>query len=198
MNKQELNDKLLYIINLKGHLDVIKYILTSPDLKEHADINYKNIYGYNALMYACNNGNLEVVKYLLSSSDLKEHADIHDKDNNGTNSLMYACYHGNLELVKYLLNSSELKEHADINYKDNNGWNTLMLACYNGHLDVIEFLLIDMNMKIDNETIDWLHGDNDKKEIYHNVLDIIRIRDLHDKLNFSTICQKKLNLRAKI
>ena len=80
-----------------GYLEVVKYLLTSPDLKEHADIDADNDYGFRL---ACENGHLEVVKYLLTSPDLKEHADIHADNDSG---FRWACSHGQLEVVKFLI-----------------------------------------------------------------------------------------------
>ena len=80
-----------------GHLEVVKYLLTSHDLKEHADIHAKNDYGFRL---ACVNGHLEIVQYLLTSAELKEHADIQAQDNLG---FRWACFDGHLELVKYLI-----------------------------------------------------------------------------------------------
>ena len=81
----------------KGHLEIVKYLLTSPDLKEHADIHAKNDYGFR---WACEQGYLEVVKYLLTGTDLKEHANIHAQDDLG---FRWACEQGYLEVIKYLI-----------------------------------------------------------------------------------------------
>ena len=45
-----------------GYLEVVKYLLTSPDLKEHANIHANNDYGFR---WACANGQLEIVKFLI-------------------------------------------------------------------------------------------------------------------------------------
>ena len=37
----------------EGHLEVVKYLLTSPDLKEHADIHADNDLGFR---WACKKG----------------------------------------------------------------------------------------------------------------------------------------------
>ena len=80
-----------------GYLEVVKYLLTSPDLKEHADIHADNDNGF---IDSCVNGYLEVVKYLLTSPELTEHADIHAKYDLG---FKWACRDGHLEVIKYLI-----------------------------------------------------------------------------------------------
>ena len=67
LDQSKLNEALINACN-KGHLDVVRYLLTSDELKEHADIHAENDYGFR---WACINGNLEVVNYLLTSEELK-------------------------------------------------------------------------------------------------------------------------------
>ena len=85
-----------------GHLDVVKYLLTSPDLKEHANIHAREDSGFN---WACENGRLEVVKYLLTSTDLKEHADIHANSDWG---FRVACENQKYAVINFLV--------VDMNY----------------------------------------------------------------------------------
>ena len=80
-----------------GYLEVVKYLLTSAELKEHADIHTKDDGGF---IWACRSGRLEVVKYLLTSPKLTEHADIHASNNLG---FRWACDQGHLEVIKYLI-----------------------------------------------------------------------------------------------
>lgn len=104
--QDELN-KLLGQAVLKNDLEEIKYLLTSPDLVRHAEINSD----YNILAYVCANGDLETLRYVLTSPDLKEHADIHLDDDQALNSAIGA---GHIPVIKYLLTSPELKEHSNL------------------------------------------------------------------------------------
>ena len=96
LNKKKLNDQFFDACR-DGHLEVVKYLLTSPELKKHADIHAKDDLGF---IWACRYGRLEVVKYLLTSAELTEHADIHAKDDWG---FIWACENGHLEVVKCLI-----------------------------------------------------------------------------------------------
>ena len=96
LNQEELNEQFIYACR-DGNLEIIKYLLTSHELKENVDIHAENDWGF---VWSCRNGNLEVVKYLLTSAELTEHVDIHAKDDLGFRS---ACYEGRLEVIKYLI-----------------------------------------------------------------------------------------------
>ena len=198
MNSSELGEELITACFM-GDLNTVKYLLTSPELKEHADIHHTDKYGQNSLMWACTRSHIDIVKYLLTSSDLKEHSNINNKDKDGVNVLIIACRNGYLDIVKYLLTSSDLKEHVNIHHKDNNGWNALTISSVFHNLDTTKYLIIDMNMTINKDTINWLNGNNEQKIIYNDILKIIESRDLYNKLDNSLESDKiKDNKKIKI
>ena len=96
LNKEELNNQFINACR-DGHLEVVKYLLTSPKLKKHANIHEEKDSGFR---WACEKGRLEVVKYLLTSAELTEHADIHAINDLG---FIWACEKGHLEVVKCLI-----------------------------------------------------------------------------------------------
>ena len=95
-NKEQLNDEFIDACR-KGQLDVVKYLLASDELTEHADIHASNDEGF---VCACRYGHLEIVKYLLTSAELTELVDIHARNDEGFRS---ACAQGHLEVVKCLI-----------------------------------------------------------------------------------------------
>ena len=96
LNQAELNEQFIDACK-SGRLEVVKYLLTSPELTEHANIHAENDLGFRS---ACVQGHLEVVQFLLTSPELKEHADIHARNDFG---FICACDLGHLEVVKYLI-----------------------------------------------------------------------------------------------
>jgi hypothetical protein len=84
-----------------GNLELVKYLLTSKDLKTHVNIhtNYLGSDDYS-LLISCQYGHLEIVKYLTSSPDLKEHVNIHT---NKDRPLFLAYEKGFLDIVKYFI-----------------------------------------------------------------------------------------------
>ena len=96
LNKKKLNEQFVAACR-DGHLEIVKYLLTSAELTEHVDIHARNDLGFRN---ACFDGHLEIVKYLLTSAELKEHADIHAENDWG---FRIACEQGRLEVVKCLI-----------------------------------------------------------------------------------------------
>jgi hypothetical protein len=137
LSQEELNKELESACK-KNDLDAIKYLLTSPELKIHADIHS----GRNAVFrIACVYGHLDIVRYLLTDKNLKEKIDIHIDDDIG---LALAASYGELKIVKYLLTSPELKEHANIQADDNK---VLKAACIFGDVGLVKYLLSSPELK---------------------------------------------------
>ncbi len=167
----------------KGHLEIVQYLLTSPDLKEHANIHADNDLGFRL---ACENGYLEVVKYLLTSPDLKEHADIHADNDYG---FRLACARGQLEVVKYLLTSPNLKEHADIHANNDSGFR---LTCNYGQLEIVKFLILDMSIEKTKYIKHYLKENQDNKCV-KEAIELFKIREFNQKLNNDLENKEKKN-----
>lgn len=100
--------------------------------KKSKNINVKDIYGWNFLMWASRKGDLGIVKLLLDMG-----ANIDDKDNTGSTSLMFACYSGYFDIVKLLL-----ERGANFNLTNNFGDTALHNACkYKPDILIIKELL---------------------------------------------------------
>jgi ankyrin repeat protein len=113
---------------LDGDLDKVRYLLTSPDLKEHAKVSHNK---YQGFLEACERGYFEIVRYLLSSPEINEHADINANEGQ---ALAIAIGYDHREIMEYLLFSSDLKEHADIRC-DN--FYSIYSSCFEGNIDLV-------------------------------------------------------------
>lgn len=190
MDEKQLGQELLEACEY-GSLEIVKYLLSSSELKKQPNIHYKDIFGWNALMWACANGHLEIVKYLLTNSELKEHSNILEINNDLESVLILSCESAHLEIVNYLLTSPELKKNSNIYHKNKDGEDALMYASYNNNLDIVKYLILEINMKIDDSTLNWLKGNNNKKIIYNDVLKIIDFKALHE------ILEKDISFKEK-
>jgi len=136
-NKDSLN-ALLFGACISGNLDRVRYVLASPELKIHANIDADN---YKGFFEACERGYLDIVKYMLTSPELKEHADIHAKNDY---ALVLAINFEYLDMIEYLLFSPELKEHADVNAHN---FTPIESACYNGSVNIVQYLTTHEKLK---------------------------------------------------
>lgn len=118
-----------------GRLNIVQYLLTSPELEEHADIHACN---NSALQMACGSGHMDIVQYLLTSPELKKHADIQG------DCFSLACMNGKVETVQYLLTKIDLKERIDTHQMIKLGF---VYACREKHMDMVQYLLTHPDIK---------------------------------------------------
>ena len=94
----------------KGHLEIVKYLLTSPDLKEHANIHAQDDSGFRL---ACFDGHLEVVKYLILDMSIEKTKTIEDYLNENQDN---KCVKEAIELFK--IREFNQKLNNDLEHKE--------------------------------------------------------------------------------
>jgi ankyrin repeat protein len=100
-------------------------------LREGADINATDAYGYTPLMNAAMLGRLDAVKVLIESG-----ADIQKRGQFGYTALHAASQGGYLDVVQALV-----KYGASVNCKNDDGDIPLILAVRGTHAEIIDYLL---------------------------------------------------------
>jgi ankyrin repeat protein len=100
-------------------------------LREGADINAADAYGYTPLMNAAMLGRLDIVKALIESG-----ADIQKKGQFGYTALHAAAQSGHLDVVQALV-----RYGASVNCKNDDGDIPLILAVRGTHAEIIDYLL---------------------------------------------------------
>lgn len=85
---------LLITAVLNNNYEIAKKLIESK-----ADVNWKDGFDTDALMYACSNGNIKIVKLLLENG-----ANVNSKDKQGNTVLSAAKESNNIELVEYIEN----------------------------------------------------------------------------------------------
>jgi ankyrin repeat protein len=99
-------------------------------LKNRAEVNAKNMFGYTPLHWAAQNGHKDIVELLLVKK-----AEIEAKDSVGRTPLYWAATKGHKDVVELLLANK-----AEVNAKSFEGLTPLHRAIAYGHKDVAELL----------------------------------------------------------
>lgn len=102
------DDRCLRYACEKGHLEVVRYLLTSDELVEKCNINVENDYPFRI---ACMHGHFELVKYLCTSSEFTQHSNIHANNEHG----ICAAYENNhMDIIKFLVFDMNIPKTKDI------------------------------------------------------------------------------------
>jgi ankyrin repeat protein len=109
-------------------------------LKAGADVNFKDAFGYTALIWASKYDYIDMVRLLLNKN-----ANINLQNEHKYTALMKASENGHTDVVQLLLNNN-----ADVNFKTIFGYTALMIASQNCYTDVVNKLLnknADINLR---------------------------------------------------
>jgi len=123
----EEGNSVLIVAATRGHLDVVKWLVT--DCK--AKVNEKNADGFTAFLTAAVGDHTEVAKFLL-----KNGAKLDARDNKGNTALLLAARGNNQKVIKWLLE----EKLASINEHNTEHQTALSWAAYFGHLATVDLL----------------------------------------------------------
>ena len=132
----------------KGHLDIVEYLLTNPDLRTSGkhDIHFSSKNGTNSPIRSSSlYGHLEMVQILTQPEYLTG-------DLNWINDGLHnACKRGHLDIVDYLLTAPHLERFKTAYAKLDPGFR---YACINNRIDLMDYLVSQHQVNI--------HADCDK------------------------------------
>lgn len=204
----------LNICCAKDRLDSVKFLLTSPDLSKHANINYNN---FGPLKYACKKNNWKIIEYLVASPELKEKAFIHrtlwsEIDSNNINLIKYllnnvsnpylsealeivfvqACQNGNLDTVKLVVTSKELKANTNIHSCIEEAFCKALRA---ENKDILQYLIFDLEIEKTRKLKDIIHdelymGKSNIKEVAQQVNNWFILREVNKQLSQELVIEK--------
>ena len=131
-------DDVLILAARKGHLAVVRHLLTVPGI----NVNARSRTGNTALMHAARKGHIDVVRQLLAVPGINVNA----RSRTGNTALMHAARKGHIDVVRQLLAVPGINVNAR---EDEEGNTALLYAAWSGHLAVVAELLaapgIDVN-----------------------------------------------------
>lgn len=141
VNATHFHNTALIISSIKGHINVVEYLLTVPEI----NINAKGCDGYTALIGAAATQRHDMVKLLLTSP----HIDMNARDYNGYTALMFSVSRRNEQLLKILLESKAgIHGGVNINAQDALGRTALMAACIYKDKNIVTLLLHSTKINI--------------------------------------------------
>lgn len=98
----------LRLASSNNHIEVVKYLLESEELKKHADFKLKDKFGlYPAFRVACSNNHKEVVQYFIDNYTINEE--------NIKKAVRKAFLYYNRELLFLIINGFKLDVVTEIN-----------------------------------------------------------------------------------
>ncbi|XP_011408388.1 PREDICTED: serine/threonine-protein phosphatase 6 regulatory ankyrin repeat subunit A-like [Amphimedon queenslandica] len=124
---------LLHIACQEGHVAIVLYLTSLPQLEEHQfDLTIKDYNGMAPVHVACEEGSLSIVKYIIDHSPLS----LDMTDSFGRTPLLIAAFSKNLPIIRYL-NSKK----CNISILDDKGFNIIHISAKRGSLDILRFFV---------------------------------------------------------
>jgi ankyrin repeat protein len=136
----------LSIAARNGDLGTVKLELDKPDL----DINEKDEFGWNPLLWAIKNDHEAVVRMLLA----KDSIDVNVSDTFSQTALHWAAKKGNAGIVRLLLARGDINPNASVAHPYDKGETALGRAARDGHAAVVRLLLDRDDIEV-NSTDLW-------------------------------------------
>ncbi len=158
-SKEELNAQLIEAAEA-GNIKNVKKLL-----KQGAEVDARDNYGWTALMRAAMWGHLDVVKFLAELG-----ADVNARDKLGWTALMRAAMWGHLDVAKFLVDNG-----ADLSAMNNEGKTAATIAREDYQYDIADYLdHLDSLARV-KERIDSVRKSNGSGlELRQEIRDILR------------------------
>lgn len=210
-----------------GKIEIIKYLLTSPDLKNHADIHQNDDYAIRLSSYG---GHLETVKFLLTSPLLKEKANPNAQNNEpfrwaaehnhvevmqflmefgidphqmssltGNNAFMSACDQNAIDAVKYISKLPNFDLKKSLNSLNGDKVDGFQLACENHEKDfeIVEYLILELGFKPNKKQQQYI-AENINHKIVSFAAKLLECKTMYESLDNQLAPKCTSNTRIKI
>jgi ankyrin repeat protein len=159
-----------------GELEIVKYLLVSPDIKVHVDPQ-KYVIGFQR---ACANNYVNVAKYLLEDTDLLQNITSSTYKEIFSNVRRYSS----VDALDYLLKNTYINEHVDINSQ-------FITAIQDKNFEIVKYFIFEYDIKKDQKIEESI---KDNIEIQN----WFKVRDLKQNLNNELIISQEENKSKRL
>jgi ankyrin repeat protein len=150
----------------KGNLEISKYLLDQPELRDEYNSN-SDIPLLSALM-SSDCGRLDILKYTLDS--FPDNTQLNNALNNGS-LINSACDEGRIEIIKYLLDRAKL----DIHFNEEQFFRC---AYDNNQFEVLRYFIFDLNLEKTKAIEDYM-----APVFKTEVANMFELREINKSLN---------------
>lgn len=151
---------------IAGHVNILDYYLTSPDLASF----FKKTKIKDFLIAATGSGHVHILEYFLNQKDFSPIF-----FNNIDYLFSHACNSGHINVLEYLIKFPTLIQNNSLNNVCNKG---IIGACENNQIEVINYLIFKLDLQLDQNTKEHLIGINRS-----DVIEIVNKKELEKKLS---------------
>lgn len=162
-NLKESGEEGLIKACIKGHLNVVRFLTTSEDLKNSGHdwvsltVGTGGFERCEGLIEACLNNHLEIVKWFMTSKDcesIREQWEGFQEE--AVMGFIWACDQGNLEVVKFLLMGEEMKKAGqawvNIHEEEDKGFRK---AWMKGQKEIVKWMILDFKIQKTEVIQEW-------------------------------------------
>jgi hypothetical protein len=210
----ELNQDMKVFFHAK-EFDLVKYLLISPELKHHADINYEFDYIFE---HACSGGHLEFIKFIMDTPSLNRNISPLKSCNKGINltarsdhleclqyfeskhkeidtnidyypGMLQALALCKLNTFQYLIN-----KYLENNKLDEEIYDLFSQIFKTNQLDLIQYMIFDLNIP----KTDYIEGMLENNPLKEQVNNLFSLRELNKNLNSELPNTQSINKKPKI
>lgn len=167
-NFNVLKKRLLKNASDKGHIDMVRYLINSPQIEKTNQYSTYEI--LQCYFKACDKGYLSMIQYVLGldriheDKNYKKYCDI---------AFRVACHYSYLDIARYVLTSPDLKESANIHTKNDS---VIIDAIKKNNEKIVNFLIFEMNIGLTKHIQEVIEEKPD-------IMKLFEVRELNNKLN---------------
>jgi hypothetical protein len=179
----------------QGSLPVLKYLLTSSDLKEHAYVHAREDEGFRQ---ACINGHIPIIDYLLNLPCMTQSDKVYQSMIDW--GFLNACMYDQVQVAEFFLSDSHLAYHPNIHLQNDLAFIKALNAV---NSKIISYFIFEKEIEQTVHIMNYIEKSflayhNQQEWMKNEVLKMFKVRDLHHNLEDKLVIKPCHECRKKI